>query len=86
MSTGPAHGSEMVKMKRLPPRCPYCGERLVKVGEDGRSSYVFDPTSGTYRFDDGDLEPYCPHCEAELYDVFPEGACNYISKARKKNI
>ena len=67
-------------MKRSPPRCPYCKERLVKVHENDHSTYVFDRTSGTYKVDDGLLEVYCPHCDAKLYDVFLDGACNYVSK------
>jgi len=67
-------------MRRSPPRCPYCRERLVKVHEDDHSTYVFDPASGTYKVDDGLLEMYCPNCDAKLYDVFPDGVCNFVSK------
>ena len=69
-------------MKTYPPRCPYCKERLVKVLEYGNSIYVFEPTSGTYKVDDGELEVRCFYCDAKLYDVFPDGACNFVSKRR----
>jgi hypothetical protein len=65
-------------MKATPPRCPCCEKQLDKVHEDVHSTYVFDPVSGTYEFDDGELEPYCPNCDAELYNIFPEGTCNYV--------
>jgi uncharacterized protein with PIN domain len=79
--TGTLNESD-IRMKRSPPRCPYCKERLVEVHEDDHSTYVFDPSSGTYKFDDGELESYCPHCDAELYDVFPDGVCNYTKQSK----
>jgi len=71
-------------MKKLPPRCPYCKERLTKVLEYDHSIYVFEPNSGTYKADDGELEVHCFYCDANLYDVFPDGACNYESKKKKQ--
>lgn len=71
-------------MKKSPPRCPYCKKQLGKVHEDSHSTYVFDPDSGNYKFDDGELEPYCPNCDAQLYDIFPDGACNYAAKRKKQ--
>lgn len=74
-------------MKKFPPRCPYCKERLVKVHENDYSTYVFDPLSGTYKVDDGLIEMFCPNCDAKLYDVFPEGVCNYVSvKGTRKQL
>jgi hypothetical protein len=73
-------------MKRLPPKCPSCEERLFEVFEDEYLTYVFDLESGTYREHEwkGDLVMYCPNCNVKLYDVFPDGVCNYVSKHKQK--
>jgi DNA-directed RNA polymerase subunit RPC12/RpoP len=62
---------------KKPPRCPHCKERIIKVLEYDHVIYVFDPVSGTYKADDGDLEINCYYCDAKLYDAFPDGVCNY---------
>jgi len=73
-------------MKKLPPKCPSCEERLFEVFEDEYHTYIFDPESGTYRENEwkGDLVMCCPNCNVKLYDVFPDGVCNYVSKHRQK--
>lgn len=73
------------KMRKLPPRCPYCKSRLVEVFENEYNTYVFDSASGAYKQHEwkGEIEMFCPCCNAKLYDVFPEGVCNYVSKSLK---
>jgi len=72
-------------MKKLPPKCSGCGQRLVEVFENEYNTYVFDPVSGTYRQHEwkGEIEMFCPNCNIKLHDVFPDGLCNYISKYNK---
>jgi len=73
-------------MKKNPPKCPSCEQRLVEVFENEYDTYIFDPVSGTYREHQwkGEIEIFCPYCNAKLSDVFPDGACNYVSKMRDK--
>jgi uncharacterized protein with PIN domain len=73
-------------MKKFPPKCPSCEQRLVEVFENEYNTYVFDPFSGTYKKHEwkGEIEMFCPYCNAELYDVFRDGVCNYVSKTRDK--
>jgi len=73
-------------MKKIPPKCPSCEQRLVEVFENEYNTYIFDPSSGTYREHQwkGEIEMFCPYCNAKLYDVFPDGVCNYVSKTRDK--
>jgi len=72
-------------MKKSPSRCPCCKTRLIEVFENEYNTYVFDPTSGTYRMHEtkGDIDIRCPNCDIKLFDVFPEGVCNYVSRKRK---
>jgi uncharacterized protein with PIN domain len=76
------------KMKKLPPKCPYCKKRLVEVFENEYNTYVFDPLLGTYKKHDwkGEIEISCPYCNAKLYDVFPDGVCNYVPRSRQMSI
>ena len=73
-------------MKKLPPKCPGCGQRLVEVFENEYNTYVFDLSSGAYREHEwkGEMEILCPNCDAKLFDVFPDGVCNYVSKHKQK--
>jgi uncharacterized protein with PIN domain len=76
------------KMKKLPPRCPYCEKRLVEVLENEYNTYVFDSLLGTYRKHDwkGEIEMFCPYCNAKIYDVFPDGVCNYVSRNKSHGV
>jgi len=73
-------------MKKLPPKCPSCEQRLFEVFENEYLTYVFDPALGIYREHDwkGSCEMVCPNCYAKLFDVFPNGVCNYVSKIQTK--
>ena len=72
-------------MKILPPKCPHCKERLEKVLEYSHIIYVFEPTSGTYKADDGELEMHCLNCDAKLYDIFPDGICSFKTEKKSAN-
>jgi len=74
------------KMKKLPPKCPYCKKRLVEVFENEYNTYVFDPASAMYKTHKwkGEIEMFCPCCDAELYDVFPDGVCNYVPRGKSQ--
>ncbi len=71
---------------KIPPRCPYCRNRLAEVFENDYRTWVFEPISGTYKEHEfkGELVMFCPHCDAKLYDVFPDGVCNYVPKSRRQ--
>lgn len=67
-------------MKKLPPKCPRCKERLVEVFENEYNTYVFDSASATYKTHEwkGETEIFCPYCNAKLHAIFPHGVCNYV--------
>lgn len=64
----------------VPPRCPGCGNLLIRVNETVFEPYDWDPEKKQYFNSDpwgGSVEMECCECGFDIIDVFPDGICNY---------